>query len=312
MILTVTANAAVDTRYVVDNFGVDAVNRVKICERSAGGKGLNVSRAAHIAGAKILATGFLGGHSGEFVQEKLHQEGIGEDFVWCSGETRSCINIWDEVNKTQTEFLEPGFTATMINQDALVRKFTEYIQEADVATISGSMPAGCDSLLYKRLIDAGRKAGKKVILDTSGNTLKECIAYKPFMIKPNIDEIQMLVGRTLTPGNREELLQAAGELHARGIPTVVISLGSAGSLMSCAEGVYEAHVPKIQAVNTVGCGDSMIGGFAVGISRNLDMPECLRLASAVSAAAAMTDRTGFFRTEDMEDLLHKVEIQKVR
>ena len=132
------------------------------------------------------------------------------------------------------------------------------------------------------------------------------------MIKPNIDEIQMLVGRTLTPGNRDELLQAAGELHKKGIPTVVISLGSAGSLMSCEDGVYEAHVPKIDAVNTVGCGDSMIGGFAAGISRGLDMPGCLKLASAISAASAMTDRTGFFRMEDMEAIRERVEIIKVR
>lgn len=312
MILTVTANAAVDTRYVVDGFGVNEVNRVKICERSAGGKGLNVSRAAHIAGEEILATGFLGGHSGEFVQEHLHREGIREDFVWCSGETRSCINIWDEVNKTQTEFLEPGFEATETNQDALVRTFSEHISDAAVATISGSMPPGCDSSLYKRLIDAGRAAGKKVILDTSGSTLKECVAYRPFMIKPNIDEIQMLVGRTLTEGNRDELLEAAGELHAKGIPTVVISLGSAGSLMSCEEGVYEAHVPKINAVNTVGCGDSMIGGFAAGIARGLDMKDCLRLASAISAASAMTDRTGFFRMEDMTAIRDRVEIIRVR
>ena len=109
-----------------------------------------------------------------------------------------------------------------------------------------------------------------------------------------------------------ELLEAAGELHAKGIPTVVISLGSAGSLMSCEEGVYEAHVPKINAVNTVGCGDSMIGGFAAGIARGLDMKDCLRLASAISAASAMTDRTGFFRMEDMTAIRDRVEIIRVR
>ena len=82
--------------------------------------------------------------------------------------------------------------------------------------------------------------------------------------------------------------------------------------MSCEEGVYEAHVPKINAVNTVGCGDSMIGGFAAGIARGLDMKDCLRLASAISAASAMTDRTGFFRMEDMTAIRDRVEIIRVR
>ena len=57
MILTVTANAAIDKRYVVEGFGVGNVNRVKSCAATAGGKGLNVSRVAHIAGEQVTATG---------------------------------------------------------------------------------------------------------------------------------------------------------------------------------------------------------------------------------------------------------------
>ena len=312
MILTVTANAAIDKRYVVESFEVGSVNRIKSADLSAGGKGLNVSRTAHIAGEEVIATGFLGGHAGEFIQEKLKAEGVKEDFIWCAGETRNCINIWDETHHTQTEFLEPGAEATPQNQDKLVQRFTELVAECQVAAISGSMPKGCTSDLYKRLLAIGKKAGKKVILDTSGKTLEECLDAGPFMIKPNIDEIQMLVGRKLDPEDTDELLDAAKELHARGIPTVVISLGSSGSLMSCEEGAFQAVVPKIDAVNTVGCGDSMIGGFCVGISRGLSMQESLKLASAISAAAAMTQKTGFFRMEDMEQLLPKIEVRKLR
>lgn len=312
MILTVTANAAIDKRYVIDGLETGEVNRVKSVEMSAGGKGLNVARTAAIAGEKVTATGFLGGHSGEFVQERTRREGIRDEFVWCQGETRTCINVWDEKAHRQTEMLEPGFTATETNQDSLVKKFSELVPDADVAAISGSMPAGCTSELYRRLLDAGRAAGKKVILDTSGKTLMEGIHFRPFMIKPNIDEIQQLVGRKLDPEKKEELFAAADELHALGIPTVVISLGASGSVMSCSDGVYQAAVPKVDAVNTVGCGDSMIGGFTVGISRGLTMPDCLKLASAISAASAMTDRTGFFRMEDMESIRDKVKITKLR
>ncbi len=312
MILTVTANAAIDTRYVIEKMEIAQVNRAKTVQRSAGGKGLNVSRAAHIAGEEIVATGFLGGHSGEFIQESLQAEGIREEFVWCNGETRTCINFWDEAEGTQTEILEPGFDVTQINQDALIAKFTELVHDADVATISGSLPGGCTSDLYRRMIDAATAAGKKILVDTSGQTLIDVAGFKPFMIKPNIDEIQQILGRELKAENREELITAAEELHAMGIPTVVISLGSAGSFMSCQDGVYEAHVPKIDAVNTVGCGDSMTGGFAVGIARGLSMPECLKLASAISTASAMTDRTGFFRPEEMEQIKEQVEIVKIK
>nr|WP_027872264.1 1-phosphofructokinase [[Eubacterium] cellulosolvens] len=312
MILTVTANPAIDKRYIVRNLLTGEVNRVQRVEMSAGGKGLNVARTAHIAGEEVLATGFLGGHAGEFVQETIKSEGVKEDFVWCQGETRSCINIWDEERKVQTEVLEPGFSVTSSNEDALIAKFEDRIEKAEVAAISGSLPAGCCPELYRKMLEIGEKAGKKVILDTSGEALREGIHYRPFMIKPNIDEIGQLVGRKLHPENREEIYAAADELHEMGIPVVVISLGASGSLMSCQEGVFRAGVPKIEAVNTVGCGDSMIGGFTVGISRGMSLPECLKFASAVSTAAAMTERTGFFRMEDMEKIAGEIEIDKIR
>ena len=312
MIVTVTANAAADKRYVVGNMQVGEVNRLKEADISAGGKGLNVSRAAYIAGEKVIATGFLAGHTGELVQDKIGEDGFASDFVWCSGETRSCLNIWDETNRTQTELLEPGFTATAEDQDHLVEKFRDLVKDASIASVSGSLPKGCGSELYGRLIDEARKLGKRVILDTSGQTLADCLAFRPFMIKPNIDEIRQLVKKNLDPEQKEEIFAAADKLHGMGIPVVVISLGASGSLMSCPEGVFQARVPKIQAVNTVGCGDSMIGGFDVGFERGLSSPECLRIASAISAAAAMTDRTGFFRMEDMEQIRSRIEITKLR
>lgn len=310
MILTVTANAAIDKRYVVERFGVGNVNRVKSCAANAGGKGINVARVASIAGEKMTATGFLGGHAGKFISERVEARGIKSDFVWCEGESRTCINIWDEVEKKQTEFLEPGFSVTDADCDRLIEKFISILPACRVVTISGSTPKGAGSGLYKRLIREAREAGKPVILDTSGKLLEDCLLERPTMIKPNIDEIRALTGRPMN--SREGLIRAARDLHDDGIEIVVISLGGDGSLVSCGEGVYDVKVPKIDAVNTVGCGDSMIAGFAVGISRGLSMVETIRLASAVSAANAMRLETGFFVKEDMEAILPKVQIRKIK
>ena len=312
MILTVTANASIDKRYLMESFEIGEVSRVKECTMSAGGKGLNVSRVVRLTGESVTATGFLGGHHGRFIQDKLKVEGIADDFIWCEGETRSCINIWDEKNKKQTELLEPGLTVTSDDCDALVRKCSSLAGGADVIAISGSLPKGADSSLYKRLIEAGKSAGRKVLLDTSGKTLQECVDAKPYMIKPNIDEIQQLTGKSINSADYEEILNAACDLNKKGIEIVVVSLGSEGSVLACKEGCYEAHVPVIEAVNTVGCGDSFIGGFSVGLSRDYSIEECFRLASAVSTASAMTDATGFYRTEDMEEIYKKIEILKVK
>lgn len=311
MILTVTANAAIDKRYVVDSFDVGEVNRVKSCAPTAGGKGLNVARVAYLAGAEeVTATGFLGGHAGKFIEERVLEQGMKSEFVWCEGESRTCINIWDEAKKQQTEFLEPGFSVTEEKCDELIEKIESLLPKCKVLTISGSVPKGADANLYKKMIRSAKHAGIPVLLDTSGNLLAECVEECPTLLKPNIDEIRALTGQQME--SREDLLKAAEELHKKGVEIVAISLGGEGSLVSCKEGVFDVKVPHIDAVNTVGCGDSMIAGFAVGISRGLDMEGILRMASAVSAANAMRMETGFIVKEDMEALLPQIMIQKIR
>lgn len=310
MILTVTLNAAIDKRYVVENFQPGSVNRVKECSYSAGGKGLNVSRVAVIADEEVTATGFVGGHAGNYIVEVLEGQNIKGDFVHISGESRSCINIYDETNHTQTEFLEPGVFVTDANKEEMLKKFLHLVDQCSVVAISGSVPKGVDSGLYKDMIRIAKQHGKKVILDTSGKLLEESLEAKPTMIKPNMDEIRMLTGKELN--SEEDLIDAAISLQISGIEIVVISRGAEGSLIVCEDAVYRAYVPKIEAVNTVGCGDSMIAGFAIGFSRGLSMEDTIKFASAVSAANAMRMETGFFVKKDMEELLPRIQVIKVR
>ncbi len=309
MILTVTLNAAIDKRYVVEKFGTGQVNRVKECAYTPGGKGLNVSKPAAIAGARVVATGFAGGHAGDYIEEALQPFGIQSAFYHLAAESRSCINIWDEKNQTQTEFLEPGFTVSEHDFLCFLEKFQDLVKEADVVAMSGSVPKGLDGRAYQQLVKVCRDAGKKVILDTSGKLLEMGIEACPTMIKPNLDEIRMLTGKDCD--RLEDMVEAAREVHKSGVELVAVSLGSEGSFVVCQEGTYRAKVPKIDAVNTVGCGDSMIAGFALGMSQGLSVPETLRLASAVSAAAALRKETGFFVMEDMERILSEVEITKI-
>lgn len=309
MILTTTLNASIDKRYVVDHFSEGAVNRVKSCTYTPGGKGLNVSKPAAIYGEEVTATGFVGGHAGDYITENLKPFGITPDFYRVQDESRSCINIWDEANKCQTEFLEPGFTVSEKDFGGFLNHFAALSQKADVIEISGSVPRGLDGNAYRELIRIGKHAGKRVILDTSGELLRVGIMEKPAMIKPNIDEIRMLTRSRCD--SREELIRAAKEIHDSGIEVVVISLGGDGSLMVCEEGVFRAAVPKIDAVNTVSCGDSMIAGFCIGFEKGLSLPETHRLASAISAAAAMRPETGFFAMEDMKTLLPQIRIEKL-
>lgn len=306
MILTVTLNAAIDKRYVVEEVRTGEVNRVKECVYTPGGKGLNVSKPAAIYGAEVTATGFVGGHAGHYIEDALEPFGIKSAFYHMEAESRSCINIWDEKNQLQTEFLEPGFTVTEADFERFLEHFQGLAADADVVTISGSVPKGLDGTAYQRMVKLVREAGKPVILDTSGKLLEQGIKAAPTMIKPNLDEIRMLTGKDCT--DPEEIIEAAKVLHGRGIRIVTVSLGGDGAVVVSDEGAYRARVPRIHAVNTVGCGDSMTAGFALGLSEGLCVKETLRKASAVSAAAAMREETGFFVKEDMERLLPQIEI----
>ena len=292
MILTVTLNAAIDKRYVVEEVRTGEVNRVKECVYTPGGKGLNVSKPAAIYGAEVTATGFVGGHAGHYIEDALEPFGIKSAFYHMEAESRSCINIWDEKNQLQTEFLEPGFTVAEADFERFLEHFQGLAADADVVTISGSVPKGLDGTAYQRMVKLVREAGKPVILDTSGKLLEQGIKAVPTMIKPNLDEIRMLTGKDCT--DPEEIIEAAKVLHGRGIRIVTVSLGGDGAVVVSDEGAYRARVPRIHAVNTVGCGDSMTAGFALGLSEGLSIKETLRKASAVSAAAAMREETGFF------------------
>lgn len=309
MILTVTMNAAIDKRYVVDKFKLGEVNRVRECVYTPGGKGLNVSKPAAIFGAEVVATGFVGGHAGAYIEAALKPLGIRSEFYQLQAESRSCINIWDESSRQQTEFLEPGFEVTASDFLGFMDKFTALVKCADVVAMSGSVPKGLSPDVYKTLVEVVKGCGKKVILDTSGALLEAGITACPTMIKPNLDEIRMLTGKNCE--RLEEMVSAAREIHRRGVAIVAVSLGQDGSFVVCDSGIYRAVVPPIDAVNTVGCGDTMIAGFALGLSQELPIAEILRQASAMSAAAALREETGYYRPEDMERLLPQIEIIKL-
>lgn len=309
MIVTVTLNAAIDKRYQVEKMEVGQVNRVKSCRFSAGGKGLNVSRVAVIAGEDVTATGFVGGHNGALLEELAEKDGIHTDFVHTSGETRSCINIKDLDTGEQTELLEGGEPVMPEQAVKMKEKYKKLLEKAEVVTISGSVPKGVEEDIYMQLIQIARDALIPVLLDTSGKQLEQCIEAKPTLIKPNQDEIKQLTGKEEL--SREELIETALYLRNKGISYVVVSLGKKGSLMAAPSGVYQAEVPKIAAVNTVGCGDSMLAGFAIGIKNRWEDKEILRFASAISAANAMQEATGFYEQKDFEAIYKKIQITEV-
>lgn len=309
MILTVTLNASVDKLYVLDRLSPYTVMRVKEVNNTAGGKGLNVSRVAAQAGERVIAMGFVGGYNGMLFESLIKEDGIEKHFTHTRSETRCCVNIWDTQTNQSTEFLEPGNPVTPQEVRQFLADFEKQLPRADVVAISGSMPKGVPADFYGELVQAARRQKKPVILDTSGDALKNSLSSRPTMIKPNFEEMQQLLNEKI--GSRQELIAAAKKLQQSGIAIVAVSLGKDGVLVACGDDVYRGVAPKISAVNTVGCGDSMVAGFAVSMARQKTIEESIRYAVAISAANALTKETGSFIQEDFERLLEKTQVKKL-
>lgn len=308
MILLINLNASVDKRYKMKDLIKGEVMRAAEVDNTPGGKGIHVANVATILGEDCIATGYLGGKSGEFISEKLQDYGIKQDFVQVAGETRSCLAIITE-SGAQTEILEPGPTVTPEEQEAFLAKYQELLSKAAVVAASGNMPKGLPGDFYGQLINLARKAGKPFLLDTSGEALIQGIKAQPYFVKPNNDEIKVLVGAELR--SDEDIVHVLQKFMEDGIKLPVISLGAQGSMAGYNQHVYKITVPKIQCKNPVGSGDSFVAGIAVGIERGMAIEDVLSLGAACGTANAMEDESGFVRKEVVEELFTQIKIQQI-
>ncbi len=292
MILTVTLNTSIDKAYQLSTPLVDGtVMRVATCIDNAGGKGLNAARAVATCGEEVVATGIVGGNNGRLLCELLDADGISHDFVQAAAETRCCVNVLEPDGRS-TEFLEPGRVVSADEARAAAEKVAELAEKADVVTFNGSVPAGMGTDAYVGLVERVKATGTPCILDTSGKLLEAGVTACPTMVKPNTDEIGQLLGRTVS--GLDEVCAAACDLRDRGVSQVVVSLGGEGAVMACSEGLFRGRAPKIDVVNPVGAGDTMVGAFAVAMARGMAPADQLAYAMSCASANCMSASTGHF------------------
>lgn len=308
MIGTVTLNPAVDCRYVVPALECGAVVRALQVERSAGGKGLNVSRVIRQLGEPVVATGFLGGANGRFIREQLQICGIEDRFLGIAAETRSCLAILSPEG-AQTEILEAGPTITTTEWQAWRPLYQQLLQDCTYICASGSLPGGVPPTAYRELIAAAKQQGRLFMLDTSGEGLREAIAARPFMIKPNLAELEQMAGRTLM--QQTELLEVMEYLEAQGVTCIIVSLGKSGALVGWGGRKYKVTIPRIKAVNPVGSGDSLVAGFAVGLQRGYSERQTLAFACACGSANALEYGTGIVDAAVVKALLADISVVDV-
>lgn len=308
MITTITFNPSIDRMYRVSSMNIGEVQRVVSAKATAGGKGINVTKVCKILQEEPMAMGFLGGYNGEFIKEELRKLDIKNKFTKINQETRNCLNIITD-DKVSTEFLEKG----PILEDGDLEKFEndikEVIKNTKILVASGSYCKNIPLDYYEKIGNLCRENNVKFILDTSGEPLKVALKSNPYLIKPNTDEIKQLLNIDIE--SRDEVISAGKKLIEMGAENVCISLGKDGMIYLNAEEVYEVKVPKIEAVNTVGSGDSTIAGFSVGILRGYEIEDLLKLSNACGISNALNIETGFVSLEEVEKYKDLVKVIKL-
>jgi tagatose 6-phosphate kinase len=290
MILSVTLNPAIDKVYEITGFGVGKVFRPDAVTSTAGGKGLNVARVVRLLGEQAVVTGFAGGSNGSWIIREMESLGVQACFIDTRQETRICLAIVDRERSTSTEVLEPGPKVDLADVDRFVDLYGKLVKEVDIVTASGSLPLGVPDDLYNTLLLIARKHQKKFILDTSGRSLRRSIAAQPFMVKPNLDEMEALLERKLE--SEEDQIGSVLELKKAGIQMPCLTLGSDGCIAAIGDGVYRFAQPPVRTVSAVGSGDAFVAGCAVALRRRWSEVDAIRLGMACGASNAQFFQTG--------------------
>lgn len=268
----VCLNPAMDRTVVIDRLVPGEVHRTRECISVAGGKGVNVARFLKQVNpdANIRLTGFAGGVIGSYLRKECSAIGIQDAFTEIAGESRICSIIVDDTHSTVINEDGPHVAAAEIDQFRATLS-----DQADLAVVSGSAPAGVQTDLYAEIVQFYKNKSIPVYLDASGTALETGIAAGPTLIKPNEYEFCELVGVDKLP-DMTEIPDRCGAIFAHGVEHVIVSLGEKGScLVSRGQEAMFYPTADIQAVNPIACGDAMVAGVIDGVLHNEFMEEAL-------------------------------------
>lgn len=306
MITCLALSASLDITYLVDSLQVGGITRPREVHRVAGGKALNVARAAATLGAPVRAVAPLGGEIGLLVHSLLLDSGIDLMTVPTAGQTRSCVSIAPDDDERLTELYEPSEPLAASAWDAVVEQVGELpVDRGGWIALSGSIPDGVELAALVGLLGSCRSAGLRIAVDSHGAALAALVdGVRPELVKVNRSEAAGLLGLpeetpigTLADGIRER----TGGL-------VVLTDGVAGSWAADATGAFRAQPDPVRGRFPVGSGDSFLAGLLVGLGRGDALSDSVRLAAACASANAAGPGAAVFDLAEVDEALHRITV----
>lgn len=303
LVYTLTLNPALDHIIYLSEMKEGGRNRTSREYLEVGGKGINVSLELAELDIKSRALGFVAGFTGYEIERQLQERGVETDFVWLENGL-SRINV-----KLKNYGYDSKITQTSLNSDgpeisdnALSQLFSKLgaITDGDVLILSGSVPSGLPNDIYAQVLEflAGKKI--KAAVDTQGEALASTLAYRPFLIKTDLDELGRMFGER--PASMLEAAGCASNLREMGAGNILISMTDGALFVDENGGTHFCGACKGKVRNTMGTGDAMLAGFLSGaLDDDTDMEYALLLGAAASGATAFSD--GIAKKDDILDQL---------
>lgn len=303
MIYSVTLNPSIDFIVRVENFQEGETNRAFQDEFYAGGKGIMVSKLLKNIGTDCKNLGFLGGFTGKFIEESLNLLNIEHDFVKVKENTRINVKL-KSTKETEINCKGPDISEVEINE---FFKKIKSIREDDFVILSGSIPSSLGNDFYIKIIEILKKNNVNFALDSSGAAFSKSLEYKPFLIKPNRDEISEYAGREMK--DYKEIISYTRENLINRAENIIISMGGEGALYVAKDYALFAKAFKGKLVNSVGAGDSVVAGFIDSILKGKSIEEAFRFAIACGTATAFSEDIG--ELDYIEEIKNKIIIERM-
>ena len=305
MIYTVTLNPSIDYVIKVKKLVKGNINRVNEEHVYPGGKGINVTRILKNLDNDSIALGFVSGFTGDYIINSLEELNLESNFIKVKdGFTRINVKIKSE---EETEINGQG---PQISDEELNRFYEviDQLVDGDILILSGSIPSCLDERLYEDIMKRVEYRDIKVVVDATKNLLLNVLKYKPFLIKPNNNELAEMFNVELN--NTEDIIFYAKKLKEMGAQNVLISMGKDGALLVSEDNqVFLSSVAKGEVVNSVGAGDSMVAGFISGYLKSNNYEEALRLGAASGGATAFS--SDLATRELIDKLIKEIKIAKI-
>ena len=305
-IVTLTINPAVDISTSVRKMVPFTKMRCSEAQRDPGGGGINVARVLIRLGLEATAVYPAGGAIGQTLAALVEREAVRSIVIPTSKDTREDITVFDETSKEQFRLVFPGASLSEFEWQQCLDAIARLTPRAAFVIASGSLPPGAPADFYGKVVRASKGAAK-VIVDTSGASLKAALEAGVYLIKPNLREFQELTG--ISCADESSLLEAGRRLFDRyRIEIIALSLGSGGALLLTRDIAMRANGLPMEPVSVSGAGDSFLGAMVWRLADGDKLDSALRYGIAGGSAALLSPGTGLCLAADVHRLASSVNV----